>query len=255
MTKNNKTSISDTNEYKNFCKQSSVDDLVFSTFKQNKIFTEILEHTSYQQGLDYISEINKNIKIDMSLIEKFKENDLQGSPILYDYALPYGSISASTLRYLKVLNDLIINFGDLTNYNIVEIGVGYGGQSKIIQDQFKISEYNFIDLPEVLNLTKKYLSKFNYKNLSFLDFKNLPQKKYDLVISNYAFTECSKEIQNLYLDKVINQSKNGFILGNDIGEFFNITNYSKIELLDKIQNSQVLDEKPLTHKDNYLLIF
>lgn len=255
MTKNNKTSISDTNEYKNFCKQSSVDDLVFSNFKQNKIFTEILEHTSYQQGLDYISEINKNIKIDMSLIEKFKENDLQGSPILYDYALPYGSISASTLRYLKVLNDLIINFGDLTNYNIVEIGVGYGGQSKIIQDQFKISEYNFIDLPEVLNLTKKYLSKFNYKNLSFLDFKNLPQKKYDLVISNYAFTECSKEIQNLYLDKVINQSKNGFILGNDIGEFFNITNYSKIELLDKIQNSQVLDEKPLTHKDNYLLIF
>lgn len=255
MTKNNKTSISDTNEYKNFCKQLSVDDLVFSTFKQNKIFTEILEHTSYQQGLDYISEINKNIKIDMSLIEKFKENDSQGSPILYNYALPYGSISASTIRYIKILNDLIINFGSLDNLKIIEIGCGYGGQSKIIQDQFKPKKYSFVDLPEVNSLIKKYLSKFNYSNLEFLDFENLPFQDYDLVISNYALTECTIEIQDLYIEKILKQSNHGYIIGNDIGDYFNIKNYKKEDWKKIIPTSKLEQEQPMTHRNNYLLIF
>lgn len=253
--KYNKTSISDTDNFKNFCKKSSTDDLVFSTFKQNPIFTEILEHTTYQQGLDYISEINKNTKIEMSLIEKFKGNDLQGSPTLYEYVSPYGSISASTIRYIKILNDLILNFGSLDDMKIIEIGCGYGGQSKIIQDQFKPKKYSFVDLPEVNLLIEKYLSKFQYTNLEFLDFKNLPTQSYDLVISNYAFTECTIELQDLYLEKIIKQSKHGYIIGNDIGEHFGIRNYKKEDLKKIIPNSEIFEELPKTHQNNYLLVF
>ena len=161
-----KTSISDNYDFKNVCDAASKDDAIFSNFKSNGAFTEILEHTTYNQGIGYINEIEKDCKIDLNFINKFKENDLQGNPKLEIFKDPYGNISPSTIRYIKVLNDLISLFGDLTEFRIVEIGVGYGGQSKIIQDYFKIKEYNYIDLPDVLSLTKKYLKTFNYNNLN-----------------------------------------------------------------------------------------
>ena len=250
-----KTSISDKDNFKNLCKNACENENIFNEFKSNPAFTEILEHTTYEQGVEYIKEIEKNLKINLSLIESFKTNDDQGSPRQYFYSHPYGKLSPSTLRYMKVLNDLILLFGDLNNFSIVEIGVGYGGQSKIIQDSFKIKEYNYVDLPEVLDLTKKYLNKFDYKNLNFLDFTNLPEKKYDLIISNYAITECSQEIQDLYVEKIISKSKHGYITGNDIGGFFNIKNYTKNDWLLKLPNVKITDERPLTHDKNYLLYF
>jgi putative sugar O-methyltransferase len=250
-----KTSISDENKFKTLCENANSNDLVFNGFKSNPSFTEILEHTTYEQGIGYINEIEKNTKVDLSLLTKFKNNDEQGNPKKYKFKEPYGEMSPSTIRYIKVLNDIINIFGDISNYSIVEIGVGYGGQSKIIQDQFNIKRYNFVDLPEVLNLTKKYLKKYNYKNLNFLDFTDLPDKKYDLVISNYAITECSQNIQDLYIDKIINNSSHCYITGNDIGEYFNLKNYSKKEWGEKIPNSKFMDESPLTHYKNYILYF
>jgi putative sugar O-methyltransferase len=250
-----KTSISDEENFRSVCEEASKNKFLFNSFKTNQKFTEILEHTSYEQGLSYIEEIEKDIKIDFNLIEKFKENDLYGNPITYDYKSPYNNISPSTIRYIKILNDLIKIFGDLTNFSIVEIGIGYGGQSKIIQDHFQLKEYNYVDLPEVMNLTKTYMDNFNYKNLNFLDFKNLPNKKYDLVISNYAITECSKEIQDLYIEKIINNSEHCFIIGNDIGSYFNLNNYNKTDWMSKLPKSKVMDETPKTHENNYVLYF
>ncbi len=250
-----KTSISDDEKFKKICEESSKNENLFQNFKRNPTFTEILEHTTYNQGLMYIAEIEKNPKIDLELIEKFKTNDIQGNPFVYEYKEPYGLVSPSTLRYIKILNDLINLFGDLTNYSIVEIGVGYGGQSKIIQDQFEVKEYNYIDLPEVLNLTKKYLEIFNFENLNFLDFKDLPNKKYDLIISNYAITECSKEIQDIYIEKIINNSKHCYIIGNDIGTHFNLKNYNKNDWFEILPKSKFLEESPKTHQNNYLLYF
>ena len=250
-----KTSISDSYNFKNVCDAASKDDAIFNNFKSNGAFTEILEHTTNNQGIGYINEIEKDCKIDLNFIYKFKENDLQGNPKLETFKDPYGSISPSTIRYIKVLNDLISLFGDLTEFRIVEIGVGYGGQSKIIQDYFKIKEYNYVDLPEVLSLTKKYLKTFNYDNLNFLDFTSLPDKSYDLIIPNYAITECSQEIQDLYVEKIISKSKHGYITGNDIGGFFNIKNYTKNDWLLKLPNVKITDERPLTHDKNYLLYF
>lgn len=249
------TSISDENNFKNICKSACEDKNIFNSFKSNPLFTQILEHTTYEQGVGYVKEIENLTKIDISLIEKFKTNDIQGNPQKYWYKEPYGNISPSTLRYIKVLNDLITLFGNLDDMSIVEIGVGYGGQSKIIQDHFKIKEYNFVDLPEVLGLTKKYLDMYDYKNLNFLDFNNLPDKKYDLIISNYAITECSKEMQDIYLEKIIYNSNRCYITGNDIGEHFNLKNYNKDEWGKKIPNSIFTEEKPLTHHKNYILYF
>jgi putative sugar O-methyltransferase len=250
-----KTSISDENRFKTLCKNAYEDDLVFKSFKSNSSFTEILEHTTYEQGIGYINEIEKDTKVDLNLIYKFRDNDSQGNPTKHNFKEPYGEMSPSTIRYMKVLNDIIKLFGDVSDFSIVEIGVGYGGQSKIIQDQFNIKEYNYVDLQEVLKLTEKYLKKYNYNNLNFLDFTNLPKKKYDLIISNYAITECSQDIQDLYIKNIINNSSHCYITGNDIGGYFNIKNYNKKEWGEKLPNAKFMDESPLTHHKNYILYF
>lgn len=250
-----KTSISDYDGYKNICKMAYESDDVFNTFKQNNEYTAILEHTSQSFGFAYINYI-KNTKIDLSKIDKFKENDEQGTPIKYLYEEPFGLISPPTLRYIKVLSEIEMIFGSLNGKKIIEIGVGYGGQSKLIMDYFNVSEYNYVDLPEVLNLTEKYLKKYNYKNLNFYDYENLPDKEYDFIISNYAFTECNRDIQNIYLDKIINKSKMGYITGNYIGEYFNVDTMNKYEIQEKInKKSSFIDEVPLTHQNNYILIW
>ena len=53
---------------------------------------------------------------------------------------------------------------------------------------------------------------------------------YDIVISNYAFTELPRSIQDIYLKKVILNSSNGYITYNEIvPEYFNT--YKRDELL------------------------
>jgi hypothetical protein len=107
-----------------------------------------------------------------------------------------------------------------------------------------------------MGLTKKYLEKYNYNNLNFLDFNDLPEKDYDIIISNYAFTECNRDIQNIYLDKIINKSKMGYITGNYIGQFFNVDTMNKYEIQEKInKKSSFIDEIPLTHQNNYILLW
>jgi len=246
------TSISDYFSYKNVCLEASKNEEAFSKFKQNSEYTTILEHTSKEYGQKYIDFILKT-GLDLSKINKFKENDEQGNPTKVEYLDPFGLISPSTLRYVKVLSELESIFGSLANKKIVEIGVGYGGQSKLIMDYFNIDEYNFVDLPEVLGLTKKYLEKYGYKNLNYYTYDSLPEKNYDIVISNYAFTECNKGIQKIYLEKIINKSKSGYITGNQIGHHFNVDMMNREEIKNAIPNSKLIAEVPLTHPNNYIL--
>jgi putative sugar O-methyltransferase len=250
-----KTSISDIDDYKDICKLAYENDEVFNSFKQNENYNFVLEHMEQKVGLGYINYI-KETKIDLSRLNKFKENDEQGSPIKYIYEEPFGLISPTTLRYVKVLSELEMLFGSLDGKKIVEIGVGYGGQSKMIMDYFNISEYNYVDLPEVLKLTQKYLKKYNYENLNFYSYDNLPDKEYDFIISNYAFTECNRDIQNTYLDRIINKSNMGYITGNYIGQFFNVDTMGKYEIQGKInKKTNFIEEVPLTHQNNYILIW
>ena len=39
-----------------------------------------------------------------------------------------GNIFPITIRYIKVLCDLIEDFGSLDNYSIIEVDAGHGGQ-------------------------------------------------------------------------------------------------------------------------------
>lgn len=248
-------SISSNNSYPSICSLASKDDDIFNIFKTLPEYKAILEHTSPQMGIEYLSIIERDnpILLYQGNIEKFQENDIYGGADKWLYSDIL--VSPSTLRYIKVLSDLIKIFGNLDGFKIAEIGAGYGGQCKIINDYFKIKNYHIVDLPEVNQLSNKYLEKLNVKNVRFSSVEDLIPEEYDLVISNYAYTELDRELQDVYKFNIIDNSKNGYLTCNFISNLFidNSDFYSKDELINLKEKVEILKEEPLTHYDNFLL--
>ena len=228
--------------------------LLFSNFRRNEVYQQILEHLSKELGNSYLEEIIKNNITLLDNIDQFKKNDECGNPELFEYE-KIGNISSTTLRYIKVLSDLLKLFNQLDGMNICEIGVGYGGQCRIINSITSPSGYTLVDIKPALMLTQRYLDNFILN--SVVDYKTMNELKindYDLVISNYAFTELPKSIQDVYLKKIILNSKRGYITYNEITpEYFN--SYKKEELLKIIPNSHIIEEVPLTDKKNCIIIW
>lgn len=248
----NNTSMSDNNYYPLIVKKSVEDDEMFKIFKSHEWYTPILEHVSEYLGQQYLEKIKSDYPFILKNITKYRTNDSIGSPSTYNY-IEIGSMSPTTLRYMKVLGDLSKNFGSLNDLDIVEIGCGYGGQCKIIMDTYNVNSYTFIDLPSVLELTKKYLSYFGYDMNKFIfkDISNLTEnEKYDLFISNYAYTECSENIRDIYLNKIILKSKMGYITSNFLSKE-TMTN----EIVNKINNCYITDEVPLTGSNNFIILW
>jgi len=247
-----RTSISDTNPYKNIVDVITRSDELFKDFKRNSVYQEILEHVNMETGMRYLDVIKIKYPSILEHVNKFKTNDKIGNAVTYQYGDI--NISPTTLRYMKVLGELVEMFGSLNDMNIIEIGAGYGGQCKIIHDIFTPKLYTIVDLPQVLKLDEKYLSYFNIENLSLKTWEN-DFNNYDLVISNYAFTECTRDTQNIYFDKILKNSKNGYLTCNIISNVFNVDSYSREEIIKMIDRSYIINEDPLTHPNNFILIW
>ena len=193
----------------------------FNIFKKDEEYKKVLEHCSYKIGRNHYREILQN---NPKLLKDFPnvwDNDKYGGALIEDFDDIVSS--SSTMQYLNVVSNLMINFGNLDNLKIVEIGGGYGGQCKIIGDVFKYKQYSIVDLEEVNQLQSKYLSKFSKKNIKFYNFKNYPKdEKYDLLISNYAFSEILEPLQTEYINNILANCKHGYITCNEkIKNFFN----------------------------------
>lgn len=253
------TSVSDNGSYPQFCMQAAQDPTVFKNFRRSQVYQIILEHTTYEQGKKYLHSIQKNAPEFLKKIPFLKEQDLVGNPLIYSYG-SCGKISPTTLRYIKVASDLVKLFGSLDQFHIVEIGGGYGGQRAVIEKLFRPRSYTIIDLPGPLELTKKFLKTQNITWGWFLKPGQLPLIiHYDLVISNYAFSECSTEMQEKYMQNILFRSKRGYITCNQIGGFLDPSKrcLSKKEFLLRLKKAhipfEVSTEKPLTAENNYLI--
>lgn len=179
-----------------------------------------------------------------------------GGGVIYDYS-PIGKISPSTLRYIKVLSDLILYFGNLDNLRICEVGVGYGGQARIINSIFTPHSYDFVDLNAVLLLAQKYLSNYTdiKATLNFLTLENIALQEYDLFISNYAFSELHRDIQDIYTKYLVTHAHNGYITYNNISPK-SLRSYKLEEYSTQFHKDiHILEEIPNTHIDNKILIW
>jgi hypothetical protein len=250
----------DYNRFVHICKKAVEDKGVFDGLKKNPSFFYMLEHVNEKQGNKYLEEIEKHTPSLMDLMDRFKTNDSIGNPTTFNFA-NIGAISPTTLRYVKVLSDLIMIFGGFNDLDIVEIGVGYGGQCKIIHDYCTPKSYTMIDLPEVLALAKKCNEHHNIQNVIYKTANELDNITCDLLISNYAFTEVGRKYQQLYSEKVIKNARMGYMTCNYFGftkqrdVFTKEEAFSKEEITALKNNYQILQEIPLTSPGNFIYIW
>ena len=214
----------------------------FNTFKLDRRFTTILEHTAVDNSHQFMNQIISTYTDYVKLIDwgLVKQNDILGSAYIVEYpqlasvvTLDDYLFSPSTVAYVFKALDILnhIQKCKLNSVDILEIGAGYGGQCKMVIDManlfnIKINSYTLVDLYWPNMLQKKYLEELGYsKNINFIYYENLLDGEalpsFNYLISVYALGEFTKETQQFYIDKMINFS-NHYIVWNtpDIHEKF-----------------------------------
>lgn len=122
------------------------------------------------------------------------------------------AFSPTTLRYLATA--LWLNREGYINREtrIVEIGVGFGGLTAMNAVVSGAKTF-LVDLPQVSRSTLRMLSENNLEGYGIHDGESKPTE-IDLVISNYAFTELSADLQDTYLRQYLLPAKHGVIISN-----------------------------------------
>ena len=143
--------------------------------------------------------------------------------------------------------------------NIVEIGCGFGGQAVILDKVFQIKNYTFLDLWQVNLLIKRFIENTRFSSKYTISTLREYQKRidsFDMVISNYAFSELPIQLQEKYFNEILSKSKNGYLTMNskEGGGTFDVKNsMSKADIKERIPNCKFSEEEPKSAKDNYLV--
>ena len=229
----------------------------FNNFKRNPYIMEVVETVGKKLGYQYLKLLKERDDgiLKASLKTLLISDDL-GNPYKYKYDQYPILMSPVTLRYLKVTSDLKLLFGK--NFtNIAEIGAGYGGQALINDYLLNIESIKIFDLPNVNMLIQRYLNNFLINGLYKTTFiNNEGPSNYDLVISNYAFSEIPRGLQIVYIDKVLSKSKMGYITMNTgIKGKRSKNKLSLYELNNLLPEFKVLKEEPFYSDQNYIIVW
>lgn len=240
--------------YPSLCGLAATNVEIFKKFRSAKVMVEALDHVSIDQGNAYLSEILSSSSWSEIFTEVLTHIDKVGNPRKFKFN-SYGTFSPTLLRYLKVYVDLEKNFGSLKNQKIVEIGIGFGGQASLIGLLDKPLSYKLYDIPPVLELATKFINELGVPgDFTFIDGRNPKPSNPDLVISNYAFSELNRDIQDQYLERVVLPSPRGYITWNNLSAE-SLGGHSLAELIRLIPNSQIYPEKPNTSESNAIIVW
>ena len=212
------------------------DESAFRSLKQLPGIKGAIERLSPERGAEYRAIIFKQTPALLARLDAFRENDVIGSPDLASY--PEGLISPTTWRYIKVVSDLQLLFDSLDGWHVAEIGVGYGGQCRVLSEAHAFASYTFYDLEPVVDLAAKYVTSTRpalAEKLRLANFRKLGEDapvNFDLVISNWALSECVKETQLRYIEHVLRRSRHGYITYNQISHLRGVESFRKREFLN-----------------------
>lgn len=246
-------SLSNTASYVEVCSQAVLNDQIFTKFRSCKSYRKILEHVSPRTGEKYLRMLNQD-GVPFKTLTSLSTRLNLGGPAAYRFKI-LGRISPTSIRYAKVHEDLRNLFGSLENYSVVEIGCGYGGLAVQLAYGEQLEYFAIADLEPVEKLAMKYIGgvlpekKSLIRRASAVDVDQI-----DLVISNYAFSELTRDLQDEYLEKFILRSKRGYMIYNHINpsEF---KSYSARDICEKIPGAQLKQEIPLTDETNVLIVW
>jgi hypothetical protein len=235
--------------YLEVCKQALEDAEAYAVFKRRGPHRRVVETVMAEDGQRYLDVIVGDYPYLVGLLDWFQDNDKVGGARTYNYP-PFGDFSPTTLRYIKILGDLLRLFGPLEVLDILEIGGGYGGQCFTIARYGGFWSYTLVELDPAVWLAKKYLRELGVRGVEYSSSDMFERRPfYDLVISNYAFSECSRAQQEKYLD-ALRVSKRGYLICNVMPR-----RMAKAELLAAIPGSTVMPEVPRTASGNYVLVW
>jgi putative sugar O-methyltransferase len=230
--------------YPAFCRRAARDAAAFAAFKREPAYAKVVEHLTCDEGARYLERLLEQSPELEPTLPLLRANDRLGSPLTCDYEAA-GTFSPTTLRYAKVLSDLLTLFGTLDGMHVVEIGGGYGGQCLVLSLVAKPASYTLIDLDPVLDLQETYLRRAGVRGARFVSPDRVHKHgTYDLVISNYAFSECARPTQEQYMEWVLQRSTRGYVTYNWWAPEWAGVPYDRDELLAAVPGSRFVDPVP-----------
>lgn len=258
------TSVFDNEWYPEFCYFASRHDDVFKNFKRHPAYTQVVEYFSPEVGQACFEYIIRNRALRLTAEDWifFLQSDSIGNPFIAKYNFDDQQVigSPSTLRYVKVLIDVVSLFDVEKFKTVTELGIGYGGQCRVLKNALQVERYNLIDLPEVLALTEKFLTALKQTgDIRYIDGTHLYHDvPCDFFISDYAFSELAKPVQDMYFEKVLSKAKAGYVTwdGDYFASYDMYSGYSLEEFVSKIPGAKVFPEYPeTTSPDNRLVVW
>jgi len=248
------SSFSDTREYVSIVNIAAENQETFNRFRSNRQYRKILEHVTKDLGYKYLFEIKELDKDYVNLFARVTHVDSIGGPLRYRFK-QLGKLSPTTIRYMYVHLRLRNLFGSLDGYRIIEIGGGFGGQAALSISLESDLHWRIYDLPSVIKLQKKFTDELGLSaKMSFSSGLELESNSGDLLISNYALSEISRNLQMEYISSVIQNCPRGYMTWNLISER-NGDGLSVVEVLGLIPNSIAFDEFPLTDEGNKIIVW
>lgn len=250
-----KTSCSDEEIYREICRMATVNDTVFQNFRSFPHYRKILEKRDGTQFAEHI--IKTAPQTTLRKLQEFKKLDSFGKPDIREYD-KLGEFSGTTLRYIAIADQIKSLFNLPEKPKIVEIGAGFGGQCFVLSHLHPFSKYYIYDLPQASKLINKVLEILGVKHVAFPPLEEpLLETEIDLVISNYAFSECDKKTQLDYFDRIIKKAKRGYMIYNQVSSKFAIDSLAPNEFFNLLDQNHLHPkiEKELiqTHPGNILI--
>jgi hypothetical protein len=195
-------------------------------------------------GREYYTLLQREYAMTPEMVAGFcKINDSFGHPRTYTIDDLPDPVSPTSLRYLYHAARILRYAKGATKY--VEVGGGYGGLFLAMNylSPIPIAEYHIVDLDPVLRLQKLVLA--DHANVRYHSATSHGRDVPDgcFFISNYCFSEISKEYRDAYEDALIRRCPQGFLAWNTIAPY----SFGKSIMLEV--------EKPLTFGGNYYVYF
>jgi len=252
-------SDSDSTPYTNYVEKVISNQRIFRRFRRSYSYRLILEHVDYRLGNKYLQRLSpETLRKYLNSSSLFKLSKV-GNPRKFFYK-HLGWVSPTALRYLYVSQNLSELFDIQKIKSVGEIGVGFGGQLAVSLEFLDLNRYAIYDLPPVATLAKMVLAhmEVNSSIVSVEEINPPLPASYDIVVSNYAFSELPYEVQLKYLLGIFQSSKRGYLTMNSgRGNFTGRTN-GKLQLAEikrHLPHMEVIEEDPLTGPDNYIIIW
>lgn len=243
--------------YLSTCLKAATTPYYFQNFRSLPEYTHALEISNGKPFADYL--LNEASDSVWEKINRIKKLESYGNPRT-SYYPSLGNFSATTLRYIFIADEITKLFNLPSNAKIVEIGAGFGGQCYILSQIASCSKYYIYDLPEPSALIAKMMLALDVNNVTLLSTEDdLPEERVDLLISNYSYSECDKETQIDYFERVLKKADRGYLIYNQTSSAYGLTSLTPIEFIQLLGkngiHAKVMNETIPTFDGNLLIIW